>query len=121
MLLSMAMRTAKIKLDLSSDEVEAFRRKRPIKCSSSGYPLLDLQEEFTRKHLEVPAWEMHLLFVNFETDSEEKNVKALVKIYKQFCHQPKEKFIKLLENTGVWQKSMKKCFQEIVTETPYSE
>ena len=110
-----AMKAAKIKLDFAMDEVEAFGKKIPIRCSSSGHPLLDLQEGGIKEHMEISVEEIQVLLVSFETDSEADKVKGLVKIHKQFGHQPEEKFISLLKNAGVWKEDMKGHLEKIMT------
>ena len=109
-----AMKAAKIKLDFAMDELEAFGKKIPIRCSSSGHPLLDLQEGGVKEHMEISVEEIQVLLVSFETDSEADKVKGLVKIHKQFGHQPEEKFINLLKNAGVWQEGMKGHLEKIM-------
>jgi hypothetical protein len=65
-----AMKAANIKLDFAMDDVEAFGKKMPIRFSSSGHSLLDLQEGGVTEHVEISVEEIQVLLVSFETDSE---------------------------------------------------
>ena len=101
-----AMKKAAVKMDLENDTATIMGKEVAINLTTSGHYCIPID-----KSEEVPV--ENVCAVNLEILSKQDRIKTLLKLHRQFAHQPKNRLIALLKDADVWKEDYEEIIEQI--------
>ena len=110
LLSKVAMKKAKMKIDLEKDLCEIFGKEVELMTTSSGHYCVPLLSEVYKEEDDI-AW---VLAVDLVSLSNKEQLKSMNKLHKQMGHHTREKFLNLLNDANAWYPEAEEDFDRII-------
>ena len=103
------MKEMKMRIDLEKDTSSVWGVTIDLKTTESGHYLLPLLGDAEEVNI---AW---VFAINLETISEKEKLKQMKKLHMQFGHTPKDKFIRFMKDANVWNDSLERHLDRVIS------
>ena len=116
LLSKIAMKKAKMKIDLEDDTTIVLGKRNTLATTSAGHYVIPLLSKADGKHIsDDQVFQMEdLLSVDLIGAQTNDKIKALDKLHRQFGHRPKDSFINLLKSADAWSSEMSDLIDNII-------